>query len=340
MDIQSMSIEEKVGQLFIAGFNGKRINGEAINLITTYHIGGIHFFNRNDKNPRQIHKLATNLQRYINKNIPLFLVAQQKGGEQNSLIEKVTISPSQKQLGNINNRLYTKQIAEIVGEELRAIGINMNFSPTFDINEESETSFGGEIDLVSKHGIAALQGFAQANLIPTVKLDHYIKEIFTHDLWNRTALQPNIDKLQQLLDTIVISNQFITDFKQSSPAPCSPTVITEFLRESVSSNGIIIADHSEIQSKEAVIVSFQAGVDIVLLNDTYENQIKTIDTVIQAVQSGKISEEQIDRSVERIVKLKTERNIGLIEPYNEENFMQKRSLALSEKLTHLAANHS
>src|SRR5690625_1386862 len=127
MNLESFTLEEKVGQLFMVGFNGLEPNGDIINLITKYHVGGICYFSRNLKTPKQVHKLSTELQSYANIKTPLFLSIDQEGGMINRITEGITVSPNNMALGAINNRLYTKQIAEIVARELGAMGINMNF---------------------------------------------------------------------------------------------------------------------------------------------------------------------------------------------------------------------
>src|SRR5690625_3388790 len=128
MDLKSMSIEEKVGQLFMVGFDGYEANGDIINLITKYNVSGICYFSRNLKDPKQVHTLSTKLQSYAKKDFPLFLTIDQEGGMVNRLTEGITISPSNMALGALNNRVYTKRIAEIVAQELRAMGVNMNFA--------------------------------------------------------------------------------------------------------------------------------------------------------------------------------------------------------------------
>src|SRR5690625_4430613 len=168
LDVNSMSIEEKIGQLFIVGLNSAKPTGEIIHLITTYKVGGFCFYNQHINNPRQVHRLSKDLQHYGHIDLPLFLAIHQEGGNLNSFTNGVTQGPGQSVLGAINNRLYTNQMAKIVASELHAAGLNMNLAPTIHVNDEN--SYSDSIDLVAKHGVAAIQGYQNENVSAVAKL--------------------------------------------------------------------------------------------------------------------------------------------------------------------------
>src|SRR5690625_1081094 len=175
VNVDSLSLEEKVGQLFMVGFDGLEPNGDIINLITTYHVGGICYFSRNLKNPKQVNQLSMELQRYSNIHRSLFLSIDQEGGTISRITEGVTVSPTNMALGAIDNRLYTRQIAEIVAREVRAMGINMNFDPTIDVNNNPKhpvigiRSFGENIKKVSTHGLETVNGYQNKYVSAVVK---------------------------------------------------------------------------------------------------------------------------------------------------------------------------
>lgn len=333
-----MSIEEKVGQLFIVGFDGNAIDGKMINLIATYKVGGVAYFSPSFKHPKQVHKLSTYLQYYANKEFPLFLTVQQAGGKRNTITNGVTISPSQHTLGKVNNRLYTKQMAEIIGLELKAMGINLNIAPNLDVNEENDNSFGSKIEFVSRHALAAIQGYQKAELISAAKIDTYLKQGIINNSLHSTSLKPLLDKLLTEVDSLHVSNDVFTNFKEEVQSTSSDSLMVGLLREELAFDGVIMTDYSYQSSfnpEEVAISPLLAGVDVILLNDTYKNQLRTIDGVIQAVRDGIISEERINRSVERILTLKAKRNISVIAPFERDKFQRKRSIAFTDKLNNL-----
>src|SRR5699024_317749 len=118
MDIQEMSLKQKIGQVCMIGVKGEELQAETVNMLTNYHIGSVLLTEQNMQQPKQVHKITQNLQSYAGK-VPLFIATEQGGGEQSSISKGVTQSPDQRTLGQINNRLYTRQIAQVVSEELR-----------------------------------------------------------------------------------------------------------------------------------------------------------------------------------------------------------------------------
>lgn len=337
MDIKSMSIEEKVGQLFIVSFDGNEINGEMINLIATYKIGGVCYYNQQFKHPKQVHKLSTYLQYYANIKYPLFLAVHQEGGNKNTITNGVTNSPSQHKLGKINNRLYTKQMAEIIGLELRAMGINLNIAPNLDIDHGNESSFGDNIEFVSRQALAAIQGYQKTEVISTAKIDTYLNQAIVNNYYDSTSLKPLLDKLLAEVDSLYLSNDIFTSLTEDIQATSIDSLHIELLRKELGFDGVIITDHLPFSDdpQAAAILPLLAGVDVMLINDTYKNQLRIIDHVIQAVKAGIISEEKINQSVERILTLKAKRNLNVIPPFNRDRFQRKRSVAFTEKLNSL-----
>src|SRR5699024_4039115 len=152
MDIDSLTLEEKVGQLFVVGFNDTKITDDVIHLMSYFKVGGLLYRKENVHSIKQLHKLSTNAQFYAKTGLPLFLAMEQAGVDANTVSKGRTISPSQATIGRANNRLYTTQMAEIVAKELRGIGVNMNFAPVLNENNEDEKHFGDNVDHIAKHG--------------------------------------------------------------------------------------------------------------------------------------------------------------------------------------------
>src|SRR5690625_4712368 len=129
MEVNSLTLEEKVGQLFIASFSDETVNGNIVNLITTYKLGGVYYKHLSNQSPKQMNQLSTNLQLYANRKLPIFIGCQQAGGNNNTFSTGTTIAPDQQSLTRVNNRLYTKQMSKMIGNELYAMGMNVNFAP-------------------------------------------------------------------------------------------------------------------------------------------------------------------------------------------------------------------
>ncbi|MCB9078159.1 MAG: hypothetical protein H6631_11240 [Anaerolineaceae bacterium] len=175
----SMSVEDKIGQLFIVPFVGSDVNANSDiwQLITEYRVGGVVLlaansnFENNPSAPRQITELNNSLQTigFQTNNLPLFIALDQEGDgfPYSRITGGVTPIPSQMAIGatwNVNN---AEAIGQIIGEELSAMGVNMLLGPGLDVlNDPRPTGrgdigtrvFGGDPYWVSQLGRAYIRG--------------------------------------------------------------------------------------------------------------------------------------------------------------------------------------
>jgi len=185
--LEDMSVEERVGQLFLIGFEGNDI-GETTqirSLIENYHIGGVMLSAANenfqpDENPLteyaqfldglqtiEWESASTNPDDSLNY-IPLFIGIRQNGdgAPDDQILEGLTQVPSQMAIGATWNVNTAYQAGSILGEELSALGFNLFFGPSLDIYEDSNSwldtrSFGSDPDWVGKMGQSYIRGLHQ-----------------------------------------------------------------------------------------------------------------------------------------------------------------------------------
>ncbi|MGE8203181.1 glycoside hydrolase family 3 protein [Heyndrickxia sp. NPDC080065] len=218
--VKQMTIEEKVGQLFIVhaygktptdpdyaetNINSKRGGANFKEIIEKYHIGGVIYFNwsQNIGTPldsSQVQSLSNGLQKIaVNQksNIPLFISTDQEGGIVARVTEPATVFPGNMALGATGSASYAKKAAEITGSELKSLGINMDFAPDLDVNINPENpvigvrSYSENPDLVAALGTAQVAGLQNQNVIATGKHfpghgdtnvdSHYGLPIINHD---------------------------------------------------------------------------------------------------------------------------------------------------------------
>lgn len=332
MDIESMTLREKIGQLCMFGVSGTTHEAETINMLTNYHVGNILLTKNNANKPKQLHLLTQNLQAYAGE-FPLFIAMEQAGGEESSLTNGVTLSPNQQTLGQINNRLYTRQIAQVVSEELTAMGVNMNFYPNANITENDPTSYGASTKYTTRHVVAAIQGCHKENVVATVRnfpgtgdLQVNVNASITHEgRLYQTALQPFIKAIEAEANVITITNELTTYSEETEPTLFSPLVVQLLLRERLGFDGVIMTEDlldekvtAYTTPAEAAIRSLEAGVDMLVLSHNETEQINVLEAINEAVKSGKITEERIDESLERILRLKEEFITNRFITYNQE----------------------
>ena len=170
-----MSLEEKIGQMVLAGISGTTLDMDTKKLINQFHVGGIIFYKNNFETPTQAVQFMNQIKAENSSNLPLFLGVDQEGGRVTRLPGELANFPPNKQIGEVNNPEFSYKVGTLLGYELKKFGLNLNFAPVLDINSNpnnpviGDRSFGNNPEIVSKLGIQTMKGIQSQNVIPTIK---------------------------------------------------------------------------------------------------------------------------------------------------------------------------
>ena len=326
--IDSMTLEQKIGQLFIVGFEGDIINDEIIDLVNNQEVGGLIYFSRNVVDSNQIITLNNEI-KDIKKDIPLFISVDEEGGVVSRVPDEFLKLPSSGYIGKFDDENLSYNIGSIISKELKSLGFNMDFAPVLDIDSNpnntviGERAFGNNADIVSKLGIKTMEGLRDGGIIPVVKhfpghgdtdIDsHYGLPIVTKTLEELNNLEfiPFKNAIENGADVVMVSSIILSSIDSEYPATMSKKVTTDILRNKLNFDGVIATDDMTMGAimdnynlTDAVIMAINAGNDLILVCHGYDDIIKSISAVKDAVSSNIISEERIDESVYRILKLK------------------------------------
>lgn len=334
-----LTLEEKIGQMLMCGFDGLTPNDHIQKLIEKHHIGGVIYFSRNFAHVKQTADLSYDLQQInaSSSQIPLFISIDQEGGMVARIDnDEVTLVPGNMSIGASRDAKLAYEAAVICAKELRLMGINVNFAPSLDINNNPRNpvigvrSYGENAELVSKLGIATIEGYQSVNLAATAKHfpghgdtavdSHYGLASVPHDQERLMQLElaPFIRAIQAGVDMIMTAHVMFPAFEpEQIPATLSRRVLHDLLRVQLKYEGVIVTDCLEMHAiskefgvAEGAVMAVEGGADIVLVSHTFDEQVGAIEALLIAVKSGRIQEEQIDASVKRILALKHKRRIG------------------------------
>ena len=328
--IAEMTIEEKVGQLMIVGFAGKQASKTIREHIGQRFIGGVALFNRNIQSPQQVARLTNELQRLAQgtrHQIPLLIALDQEGGWVTRLKKGATILPGNMALGAIDSAALAARAGEITAIELSAVGINLNFAPVMDVNNNlnnpviDRRAFGESPEQVSRLGVAYIRGLQQNGLLATAKHfpghgdttvdSHTDLPTVKHGLDHIRAieLKPFRATIEAGVAAIMTAHIVYSALDANRPATLSRTILTDLLREELGFKGLIITDDMEMKAiddsypaGEAAVMAIEAGADIVLALWTPTKQRAVYDALLVAVKRGRISKSRLDASVRRILK--------------------------------------
>ncbi|MET3941437.1 beta-N-acetylhexosaminidase [Paenibacillus sp. PvP094] len=359
--ISYMTVSEQVGQMLmpdIRQWNGKvttTVNEGLKSSIDNQDLGGLILFDKNIVDTRQVTTFTHNLQMEAG-DIPMFLGIDQEGG----VIKRIpggTNLPGQMALGATGDSALAEAAGQLTGEELKALGLNINFAPVLDINSNPDNpiigmrSFSSDADLVTRLGLATITGLHQSGVVAAVKHfpghgdtmvdSHLGLPVLTHNRERLDAveLKPFQAAIENGVEMIMtahiafpaIDSEQVTSLKDGQrvpvPATLSKKVLNGLLREELGYEGIIISDAFTMDGiaehfgeDQAVERAVNAGVDIILMP---QDSAAAHQTLVNAVKNGTIPMETIHASVERILELKAK--YGLFE----------RSESLTSKLAGL-----
>lgn len=340
MDLSTMTLEQKIGQMFICGFHSLVPDDQIKKLIQEHHLGGVIYFRRNIGDPEQVANLSASLQKLSadQGNLPLWIAIDQEGGMVARIDHKrVSRIPGNMALGATGNPDYSYEVSRVSAEELLQLGINMNFAPCLDVNNNARNpvigvrSFGEEPERVAEHGVAVIKAFQEKGLSAAAKHfpghgdtnvdSHMGLATVEHDLdrLQQVELKPFIEAIRAGVDVIMTAHVIFPAIEpERIPATLSRPVLTGLLREDLAYDGIIVTDCLEMHAiakffgiGEGAVKAIEAGADVVLVSHTLNDQIEAIEAVKHAVRTGRISEKTIDAAVTRILALKNKRLAGL-----------------------------
>ena len=332
--LQSMTLEEKVGQLLMVHFRGETPNDDAKTLIQDVCVGGIIYYNWANglSSPSQVQTLSKGIQALAST--PLLIAVDQEGGTMSRFTHGFTKFPGNRELGMIGDPDLTEKTAFAIGQELQALGINMNLAPVVDVDTNPRNpiigtrSYSHSPETVFIHGERAARGYKQANIIATLKhfpghgdvaIDSHLDLPVLHKTLEELEsceLLP-FAKLAPSVDAIMTAHILAPALDEEYCATLSSKTV-KYLRDTLGFQGMIISDSlvmkgvlKQCQSiDEAAICALNAGCDMLILGGGGLLELTIADvkrihrSIADAVKSGRISEERLSQAVEKILNLK------------------------------------
>ena len=328
-NLNSMTIEEKIGQLLTVSCNGYFVNEENQRFkervkfqIERNKVGGFIIYGGNVVD-------VANLLNYMQglSEIPLLIASDLELGA-GQQIRGSTIFPNLMALGAADSEELAYEMGKVTAVEARALGIHQTYSPVVDINNNpfnpiiNIRSFGEDPAIVSRLAVAYIKGCRENDLIATAKHfpGHGDTDIDSHsglpvinvnrNRLNRIELLPYNDAIKNGLQSIMTAHIVIPEIEEDIPATLSHNILTGLLRRDLGFDGLIVTDALGMSGitgnyamTEAVIKSLSAGADVILVPPDAE---LAYDAILTAYREEKITESRIDSSVFRILLAKAQ----------------------------------
>ncbi|QCX33673.1 glycoside hydrolase family 3 protein [Caloramator sp. E03] len=327
--ITSMTIEEKIGQLFINLFTDFDIE-KAKEIIDKYHIGGVRYHGGNSE---QIYEFLSSIQKY--SKVPLLIAANCDAGGDGATKDGTYIA-SAAHCEATGSEKVAYNAGYVSGREAAALGVNWNFGPCADIlmnwrNTIVNTrAYGTNAETVIKYTSAYIKGLRQSNIASCAK--HFpgdgVEERDQHLVLGVNDLsveewEASFGKVyKHLIDEGIMSimaghialpeyqYKLVPGLKYEDvlPASLAPELITGLLREKLGFNGLVLTDASHMigmaaamKRRDYVPAAIAAGCDMFLFFNDYEEDFNFM---LEGYKNGVITEERLHDALRRILGLK------------------------------------
>ena len=335
--LAEMTLHEKVCQLFVVqpadlvpGVGRVTAAGEATRrALERYPVAGLLYDASNLETIDQTRTMLANVQSY--SKIPLILTCDEEGGRVNRLMNTVGTTYIGPMLGfKDQGPDKAAENAATIAADMSSCGFNMDLAPVADVwsNPKNtvigDRAYSDDFQQAAQLVAAAVGGFHQGGVACTLKhfpghgdtsADSHYGSVYVYktlDQLREAELVPFRAGIAAGADAVMMGHLIIADV-DDQPALLSPKIVTELLRQELGFDGVVVTDSLKMQamtdhysSGDIAVGAVQAGVDLLL---SPKNLKEAVTALTQAVEDGTISQERLDESVLRVLRLKLDRGI-------------------------------
>jgi beta-N-acetylhexosaminidase len=335
--LQSLPLEQQVGQLLFIGLPGTELDDEARSLVEEVKPGGVIVFGRNVASPEQLRGLLDGV-RAMHAVEPLFGI-DQEGGLVDRLRKICTPMPAARVIRQHGDLAAARTHGRITGEVLRLLGFNMNFAPVMSIMTEDRDllsnglysrSYGRSPGEVLGYTMVYLRGLQGTGLLGCAKHfpgigagevdthDEMAVIHLTHDDLIAQDLAPYIELFQRednMVRAVMVSHGGFPNIDihrgiaggRLVPASINPSIVTDLLRDELGYDGLVVTDDLEMGAiakhsviEEAALRAILAGEDMILVCARPDLIRRAYHTLLEAAGSGELSRGRIKAALRRI----------------------------------------
>lgn len=337
------TIDVMIGQMIMIGigdFNMVDASESIFKEIKEGKVGGVVLYEKNIlfESPKpELALLVETLQK--NAQIPLFVSIDEEGGRVTRMKTRYGFpkNVSAQYLGDMDNMDSTRHYANQTATILNSFGINMNYAPVVDVNLNTknpvigrlERSFSEDYQEVIEQAYEVIQQHNQRGVVPVLKHfpGHGSSRSDTHlgitdvtETWQIEEMYPYSALIDSGVVKAVMTAHIVNSTLDNSknPATLSKRIVTGMLRDFLGFEGVIISDdmqmgaiNNEYGLREAIKLSLEAGVDMLMFANNVNDEDRVSATTVHAIIKDLLFEsivtrEQIYASYKRIMKLKGE----------------------------------
>ncbi|WP_368482890.1 beta-N-acetylhexosaminidase [Deinococcus marmoris] len=318
-----MTAQPLPGAFAMVDIPGPVLDADTAAHLRKYGVRSVCLFGKNIESAGQLRQLCADLREVLGEDA---LIALDHEGGAILRPEFWPFAPSAMGLGAANDTALTQDVSAALARQLRSVGINWNFAPVLDVNVSpanpviGERAYGADPALVTRHGRAALAGYAAAGVAACVKHfpGHGDTRVDSHLALPRvdrtraeldaTELAPFRDLLPQT-PAVMTAHIIYPALDEQYPATLSRQILTGVLRQEWGFEGVTVTDSMGMKAiddnygrGEAGVLALEAGADLVMALGRREAQVATLEAIGAALE-GRLNRPQMEASLERLHRL-------------------------------------
>lgn len=336
--LRAMPLDQRVGQLFMVSVYGEELSTTGQTFLRSMMPGAVAMFSYNGSSPQAINQTINAWQSEATQTgakVPLLVAIDYEGGTVVRMTSGFTPLPWGPALGAMPVA-DAQTVGAIAGQELSAVGFNMNLAPVVDVHTIDNDfmdprMFGNDADRVGAAADAYIQGMNQSGVIGVLKHfpghgaagdSHVQLPIVNYDVdhINSIELVPYRDAIEDGAEAIMVGH---LDYPALDPTPDMPaslseTIVGNVLRKQLNFNGVAITDAMDMEAivnhytrPVAAVMAIHAGIDMIAAgpHTPIADQLAMKQAIIDAVNSGKLSASRVEEAVRRILTLKAQHGL-------------------------------
>jgi beta-N-acetylhexosaminidase len=326
--LSEMTLREKIAQMIVASAipenftEGSAEVKKLKKLCTETKVGGFIFFKGSSSDYARLSNILQS-----NSEVPLLFSSDFERGTKMRVTDGA-LFPTNMAIGAADNKELCYKMGLEIARETRLLGVHQNYSPVCDVNNNPNNpiinvrSFGEDPLLVSRMSEAMIKGLQDGKVIATAKhfpghgdtdIDSHndLPQLnFTMDRMNSIELVPFKNAIEYGVISVMIAHLAFPELESQPniPASLSPAIVQDLLIDKMNFKGLVVTDALNMKgitkyfsTSEVAVMCVNAGIDLILMP---LDEVTTVNAIESAVKSGQISEERINRSAEKILKVK------------------------------------
>ncbi|OFW67543.1 MAG: hypothetical protein A2Y74_04540 [Actinobacteria bacterium RBG_13_63_9] len=334
--LQGMTLRQKAAQVLLLSFSGTTLTESISGVLQDGPPGGLILLGANVTSAAQLRSLTAALQKTAaatGSPVGLIIAVDQEGGTVQRIDDGAPDVPSARTLGTDSSPQEAAHLASDTAVALLNMGVNMNLAPVADVVSDSGSflyrrTFGSDPALVSAFVSAVTEGYEDYGLISVVKHfpGHGSATGNTHSgavvsdadkaAFEATHLPPFRAAIAAGAEGVMMSHIIANAYDSEAPASSSTAVVGGLLRGELGYQGLILTDDLRMAAAsgsassqsageaQAAVAALTAGCDFLILTETYANEKEVLDAIVQAVETGGLSQARLDDAVLRVLGLK------------------------------------